>query len=118
MICIFTGGRDYNNRQKVKEVIDALRPDYVHVGDCKTGLDRFVKEYVMHIGLPHRVHEAEWDEHGKAAGPIRNRKMLEDAAPEAIVVAFDGSKGTRNCMKTAMEMGKVVFYVSEITTTS
>lgn len=114
MICVFTGGRDYENRMKVKEVIDALNPSKVFVGDCPSGADLFVKEYCMHAGIPHEVVEAEWARLGRAAGPIRNGVMLKKAPYEAIVVAFSGGKGTRDCMKQALEQGRTVFYVSEI----
>jgi hypothetical protein len=50
---------------------------------------------------------ADWDLHGKAAGPIRNRQMLL-AKPE-IVIAFhddlDSSKGTKDMVKIAKRTG-------------
>jgi hypothetical protein len=36
---------------------------------------------------------ADWEKHGKAAGPLRNEEMLIDYKPKR-VIAFPGGKGT------------------------
>ena len=46
---------------------------------------------------------ADWTKHGKAAGPIRNQKML-DECPD-LVVAFPGGKGTADMVRRAMKAG-------------
>lgn len=48
--------------------------------------------------------KADWKKHGKAAGPIRNRKMLELGKPD-IVIAFPGGKGTANMINQAESEG-------------
>lgn len=50
----------------------------------------------------------DWDRHGKAAGPIRNRDMLEKAGGNAFFVAFwDGkSPGTKDCITQARKLLK------------
>jgi hypothetical protein len=62
----------------------------------------------------HRVLEmievpAEWETHGRKAGPIRNARMLEHK-PD-LVVAFPGGKGTANCVAQARGMGVEVLEV-------
>jgi YspA, cpYpsA-related SLOG family len=47
---------------------------------------------------------ADWERHGKAAGPIRNAKMLEEK-PD-LVLAFPGGKGTADLVRKA-EKAKV-----------
>lgn len=53
------------------------------------------------------VHPAEWDKYGKAAGPIRNQKMVDLGAD--LVVAFfrkgAQSRGTANCVAAAERAG-------------
>ena len=55
---------------------------------------------------------ADWDKHGKAAGPIRNEEMANNA--DMCVVFWDGeSKGSAHMIKTALKKGllvKVVYY--------
>ena len=46
----------------------------------------------------------------KAAGPIRNKWMLDDAHPD-LVVSFYGGRGTANMIKQAREAGVEVFDV-------
>lgn len=55
-----------------------------------------------------KVFEADWEEHGKAAGPIRNKQMAEYA--DALLLIWDGqSKGSTN-MKHEMEKLKKPIY--------
>ena len=52
---------------------------------------------------------AEWDKHGKAAGPIRNQEMLELHFPDLILAFWDGkSKGTGDMVRRAMKFGTPV----------
>lgn len=55
---------------------------------------------------------ADWKKHGKSAGPIRNRKMLEEGKPD-IVIAMPGGKGTANMMAQARAHGVSVIEVSK-----
>lgn len=49
-----------------------------------------------------RKFEPDWDEHGKAAGPIRNNKMANYA--DALIAVWDGqSNGTKNMIENAIE---------------
>lgn len=43
---------------------------------------------------------AEWAKYGKAAGPIRNQKMLMETSPD-LVLAFPGGKGTADMVARA-----------------
>lgn len=52
---------------------------------------------------------ADWKAHGKAAGPIRNRKMAEYA--DAAIIVWDGeSRGSRN-MIDEMIKAKKPYYI-------
>jgi len=55
-----------------------------------------------------RRFSADWDKHGKAAGPIRNRQMAEYS--DALVAVCDGeSKGTTNMILEMHRLNKPVF---------
>jgi hypothetical protein len=46
------------------------------------------------------IHEADWERHGKKAGPIRNRLIVRDAdVGFAFFTDWSNSKGTMNCLK-------------------
>lgn len=63
----------------------------------------------MMPGVKHHPFEADWHRHGRAAGPIRNRRMIEEGKPD-LVVAFPGGRGTANMVKQAREAGLEVIH--------
>jgi len=68
------------------------------------------------LGWCSLVMPAEWGRHGRAAGPIRNRELLEQAIARAVahtspgsiasvlVVAFPGGAGTASLVQQARRM--------------
>lgn len=110
MKIVCTGGRDFEDFEMVHHFLDRLQPKVVHVGDCPTGLDHYVREWCEIEGNPVSitVHHANWEKFGKSAGPRRNRAMLEDAGDNAIVFAFRGGRGTASCTLIALELGMTV----------
>lgn len=101
---IISGGRDFNNYEGLAQVMDRL---LVNVTDeiqivcgMARGADRLGERYAKERGYSIRYFEADWDEHGRAAGYIRNEEMAKNA--DALVAFWDGqSKGTRHMIETA-----------------
>jgi hypothetical protein len=56
------------------------------------------------------IYRANWKAHGKAAGPIRNQRMLDEAKPE-LVIAFPGGRGTADMVRRAEAAGVPVVKV-------
>jgi hypothetical protein len=57
---------------------------------------------------------ADWDKYGKAAGPIRNKQMLEEGKPTLVVAFTDNleeSKGTKNMVTQAKKAGVPVYVI-------
>lgn len=79
-------------------------------GDA-TGADTLGGLAAQWFGWKCEVYPADWEKHGKAAGPIRNKQMLDEGKPD-LVVAFPGGKGTANMVKQAREAGVEVYEVS------
>jgi hypothetical protein len=105
------GGRDYSDTARVDEVLGAIHRTrgigaIIHGG--AKGADRLAGWW----GANHRVRvlvfEADWNSHGKAAGPIRNKQMIEEGKPDA-VVAFPGGRGTANMIGQAKAAGLKVW---------
>lgn len=68
------------------------------------GADALGEKYAKDRNLPLVVILADWNAFGRSAGPIRNRKMAEQA--DALVAFWDGrSKGTKNMIDTANKLG-------------
>ena len=106
---IVTGGRDYEDRQRVWEALDAARPDLLVVGDA-TGADAWARSWAHSRGVRLEIHAADWQVYGRRAGPLRNGAML-GSHPDAVVVAFPGGRGTADCVRQARRAGMSVVEV-------
>jgi len=103
MKVLVSGGRDYSNKGKVYDVLDRLhsqRPIEVIVHGGSTGADALAHQWAEERGVLTSVYPANWKKHGRAAGPVRNRQMLEEEYPHG-VVTFAGGPGTRNLINEA-----------------
>jgi predicted Rossmann-fold nucleotide-binding protein len=97
MKILVCGGRDYKDRAKVYEVLDEMLSAFhltaiIHGG--ATGADRYAGDWAMLNGVTEVIAYANWNAHGKSAGPIRNKAML--ALFPNRVIAFPGGAGTAN----------------------
>jgi predicted Rossmann-fold nucleotide-binding protein len=98
----------------VARTSDQLVHELLHGG--ARGADRAIGRAARQLGWPVGVLPADWRRHGRAAGPIRNRELLElavnravaltsTAAPVAVlVVAFPGGAGTASLVQQARRM--------------
>ncbi len=108
---VVAGCRDYYNYNEAKEFINHClksfnaEDTFVFLsGNCR-GADQLGERFAEETGLSVELYPAEWKKHGKAAGPIRNKKMV--AACDAVICFWDGkSKGTRSLIQYAKEMQK------------
>jgi hypothetical protein len=79
------------------------------------GADQAIAAAADQLGWPQIACPAAWREHGRAAGPIRNRQMLErsldllSALPLGaglLVVTFPGSRGTASLVDQAHRLSR------------
>lgn len=94
------GGRDYKNVSAVFHALTALhtkRGISLIIEGGAPGADRLGRQWAEQNGIPVQTFEAKWAEYGKAAGPIRNGKMLEEGKPEG-AVCFPGGRGTADML--------------------
>ena len=77
---------------------------------CARGADTLAGEWARERGIPEQRYLADWQAHGKGAGPRRNQAML-DAADVACVVAFPGGVGTADMVRRARAAGLLVWEV-------
>ncbi len=107
-ICILVcGARDYADMNRVYVVLDELdreRPVVMVIHGGSSGADRFASNWACERGVHQRDFPADWRAHGKAAGPIRNRRMLEEGEPD-LVIAFPGGRGTADMVRQAKAAG-------------
>ncbi len=73
------------------------------------GIDAIARQWARNRNVPCDTVTADWKTHGRAAGPIRNRAMLEAGA--SLVIAFPGGVGTEDMKRQARERGVRVIEV-------
>lgn len=130
MRVLICGGRDYNDWETFNRELDGflgsrghLEPEYnmpvnvliIH-GDCPTGADSMADRYAVVNWTGLEVFPANWEEHGRAAGPIRNQQMLDEGRPD-VVIAFPGGRGTAHMVGIAKKAGVEVIEVGGDRTT-
>ena len=116
LVVVVTGGRYFKDRSLVFHTLSTLRAEcrrclVIIEGGCLTGADALAREWLKLHKRPEFIEgmteHADWNRHGRAAGPIRNRKMLEEYEPD-LVVAFEGGRGTQSCIDIAKELSITV----------
>ena len=109
MRILITGSRRWSDRYIVESVIHFYTVGMSEhitfvVGDCPTGVDSFISDIAARIpGTSVEEYKADWYEHGKAAGPIRNAAMVASGANVCLAFIFGESRGTRDCIKRAVD---------------
>lgn len=96
---IVCGGRKYDDRQAVREVLAELPAGAMIVtGGCPTGADAIVADEALKAkaGFIVEAWPAKWERYGRKAGPIRNQEIVNAGAE--FCVAFPGGKGTTDCV--------------------
>ena len=68
------------------------------------GADLVARRWAEERGHTVEGYPADWAKHGKAAGFIRNRQMLDEGKPQA-VVAFPGGQGTKMMIELSRKAG-------------
>lgn len=86
---------DYNYVKSALDVISELNEITVIISGGAKGADSLGERYARENSIEFVLFAADWNKHGKAAGPIRNKQLIEEGKPQ-LVVAFDPGKGTMN----------------------
>jgi hypothetical protein len=109
---LVTGARDWNDAALVANTLRPYaEPNTVLIhGDC-IGLDRIAASVGGQLGFQIEPHPANWKKYGRAAGPVRNKEMIDRLLRYKIRYMFafhdciEKSKGTKNCVHQAKRMG-------------
>jgi hypothetical protein len=107
------GGRTYGDRRSVYTCLDGMIPKpttIIHGG--AHGADMLAHDWAVCHQIPRRVFMADWENQGRAAGPLRNARMLREGQPH-LVLAFPGGRGTANMIRQAKDAGVPVIEVGK-----
>ncbi len=127
------GGRDlaWPHQRVAAELLarSGGRPVHLVLHGGARGADAAIGRAAHQLGWSSVVMPARWERHGRAAGPIRNRELLEQAIARAVahtspssvasvlVVAFPGGPGTASLVQQARRLAArspVPFAVVEV----
>lgn len=107
MRVLVCGGRNFRSAAQVHYALDkfhAVTPILELMEGGATGVDRYAAEWChKQKNIRKWVCHADWEKHGKAAGPMRNQRMIE-WGPD-VVIAFPGGKGTADMVARARKAG-------------
>lgn len=122
------GGRDFSNKDLLyntlynlcwdrewkygPEVDGNWLPNVTLIHGGARGADTLAEDWAVVNWCTVEEYKADWKTHGKRAGPIRNRQMLDEGKPD-IVVAFPGGKGTADMVRRAQKANIEVIIVEE-----
>lgn len=107
------GGRNFRSPAEFYREMDRLheRFGFTHImHGGASGVDTFASEWAAtKPGIERYVCRPDWEKHGRAAGPMRNARMLE-WKPD-VVIAFPGGRGTADMVRKARAAGVDVIEV-------
>lgn len=121
IVIIVAGGRHYDDEAAALLMVTATQEwrDEKQPGralllkhGAASGADKLVDKTVImrwDFTMPYR---ALWEKQGRAAGPLRNQRMIDSGAHA--VFAFPGGTGTADCVSRAEAAGIPVLQVSDV----
>lgn len=110
LVLVVCGGRDYADSRAIYRALDRIRSEkgvakIIHGG--ARGADSIAGQWAESNGAEVQVFEADWETHGKRAGPVRNQAMADAGADGC--VAFPGGIGTADMVRRAEAAGLKVW---------
>jgi len=103
------GSRGFNDYSLLERTLTPYLP-FVLVSGGARGADSLAERFADKNNLEKIIFKPDWDKHGKAAGFIRNRLIIEHS--DVVLAFWDGqSKGTENSINIAKRLNKPICVV-------
>lgn len=110
------GGRNFDDAMTLGAWLGGIHKTHgidLIIHGAARGADTMAAKFAEWAGIPTAAFPADWKQHGKAAGSIRNSVMLNESTPD-LVVAFEGGSGTADMVAKARRAGVEVKIAEKI----
>lgn len=112
---VMCGSRRWPPRKsRIIEVwIKKVPEDWIIICGGATGADRIIEGFARVYERKMKIYKPKWTLYGNAAGPIRNKLMIEKENPVCVIAFLDvcsESRGTRHTIKCALSK-KIKTYI-------
>jgi len=108
------GNRTFDDPELMSKVLDRYRaehPDMTIISGAAKGADTLAANYAKAHSLNLIEFPADWAQHGRRAGPLRNSQIVAEA--EMLIAFWDeASTGTRDSINKAHARGIPVLVVT------
>lgn len=119
MRILVCGGRFFKDEARMRAVLCEYSTDttlivgadperfaaMIHGHETLKGADYLALKFAIDAGWAEpQTYAADWPKFGTAAGPIRNRRMIDHGKPD-LVIAFPGGRGTADMIYRAEKVG-------------
>lgn len=106
---LVTGSRAWTDYDVIRDAIEKaaadLGGDAVVVHGNAQGADRLADRAARALGLRTEPRSARWRTEGRAAGPLRNQRMVDLGADVCLAFPLGESRGTRDAITRAEAAG-------------
>lgn len=110
LIC---GSRTFAEGEPIRMLLAGLERSATVIHGAAKGADSLADQFARLGGFTVEKYPARWTVDGKAAGPIRNQRMLDEGKPDVVWAFVDRplveSKGTADMVRRAKKAGIPVF---------
>ncbi|GAA3624518.1 hypothetical protein GCM10022223_46990 [Kineosporia mesophila] len=110
---LLTGSRRWNDVATITRRLDGVLARHpgliIRHGACPAGADAIAETWARANGVPTDPWPTDWRGLGRAAGPVRNRAMVEAGADGCMAFILDSSRGASRCADMADAAGIPIF---------
>lgn len=101
MRILICGSRHWQDIHAIRMCMVKLDPNTEIIHGAAPGADSIAGFLADDFGFSVRSFPADWKKYGRAAGPIRNKQMLDEEPDLVIAFRMPNSRGTQNTINEA-----------------
>lgn len=108
MRVLVCGSRTFNDADKMFAELNTGKYGHIDtvIHGAARGADMLAHDWAATYARGVEIYRADWVREGKAAGVIRNTRMLEYGKPDKVIAFWDGqSTGTKNMIDQSRKAG-------------